>query len=114
VWLLKENRVEGLTDYILYGTRIPVRLAMVIYVLKHSSETSVMPERMLSEGSKQFDPDEQVTDREQYRELIAYWQSQGRVTSAHGNQTAQWIYPWTPETVARAMDIELEDEDGQA
>jgi hypothetical protein len=111
VWMLREGRTAeelGIVDYVLFGPRVPVRLAFVIHVLKHSNSVAVMPERLLSDGSKQFDPDGLLSDREQYRELVAYWHSQGRVTGSYGNQGPQWIYPWTPATIATAMDLELE------
>lgn len=116
VWEIKEGQTaEGLkiVDYILYGTRVPVHVDFIIHVLKNSSAYSVMPERMISDGSTIFDPVGTVTDREQYQELVAYWRGQGRVTNAHGNQPAQWIYPWDPELVARAMDIEMNPEEAE-
>jgi len=59
--------------------------------------TSIMAKRMLSDGSKKYDPEEQVTDYEQYDSLVLLMQAKLMVTKAYGNQAPQWMPPYCPQ-----------------
>jgi hypothetical protein len=96
IWRLKYVPMKDMVDWILDEAEI-VHAGFVDFVLDHSSGIAVMPKRMLSEGSKQFDPDEQSTDYEQYDALILLMQQKLMITQAFGNQAGQWIPPYSPE-----------------
>lgn len=105
IWRQKYVAVKDLVDYILDEAEI-VHLGFADFVLAHSSAISIMSKRMLSEGSKQFDPDEQVTDYEQYDAFVLLLQSKLMITQAYGNQAGQWIPPWNPASVGHRFGLD--------
>jgi hypothetical protein len=97
VWELKYVPSKDLVDWT-YREAPNVHAGFVDFVLDHSSHVSVMAKRtFLSEGSKGFDPEDLVTDYEQYDSLILLMQSKLMITQAYGNQAPQWMPPYTPE-----------------
>lgn len=95
LWRLKYIPIKDLVDWVL-DEAPNVHAGFVDFVLDNSSSLSLMPKRMLSEGSKKFDPEGQVTDYEQYDELTLLMEQKLMVTSAYGS-SRQWIPPYTRE-----------------
>ncbi|HEY6074700.1 MAG TPA: hypothetical protein VIV15_15270, partial [Anaerolineales bacterium] len=105
VWRIKYVPLKDTVDWIF--DEIPtVHAGFVDFVLDHSSGVSVMSKRLLSEGSKQFDADELVTDYQQYEDLIYYMQAKLMCTQAYGNQPPQWLAPWNPELVRHRFGLD--------
>src|SRR3990172_13368915 len=100
-WQVKIDANNNGRDWILLGTN--VHFGFVEFVLNHSSDTSLYPKRMFSEGSSQYDPDGLTSDYEQYDELMGWMQSRLMVTSPFGNQAAQFLPPWSPDLVLEVM-----------
>ncbi len=115
--ILPGARPDALVTWVLYGTQVTYEFLMDF--LNESTKVSCVSEwRFSSQGAKHYAPEGQeaswCTDREQYQQLIAYLFGLCRVTRAHGNQAAQWIPPWNPETVAHTMGIDLYEEEDHA
>lgn len=92
-------------DWILLGTN--VHFGFVEFVLGNSSNVSLYPKRMFSEGSKKWDPDGLTEDREQYTEFELWLQARLMVTRSFGeNQAAQFIPPWSPALVLEVMGLD--------
>jgi hypothetical protein len=83
-----------------------VHAGFVDFFLDHSSGVSVMSKRLLSEGSKQFDPEELFTDYQQYDALLGYMQVKLMCTQALGNQAPQWLPPWNVELVRHRFGLD--------
>lgn len=96
IWRLKYIPIKDLVDWVL-DEAPNVHAGFVDFVFDNSSSVSLMPKRMLSQGSKQFDPDDIVTDYEQYDHLVLLMQQKLMITKAFGNQAPQWIPPYTKE-----------------
>lgn len=115
IWRIKYVPTKDLVDWVF--DEIPtVHAGFMDFVLDHSTSVSLMPKRMLSEGSKQFDPEELVTDYEQYDDLVRFLQAKLMVSQAYGNQAPQWLPPWNPETVRHRFGLDgapyaVEEED---
>lgn len=105
IWRQKYIPVKELVDYILDEAPI-VHLGFVDFVLTNSNMTAIMSKRMLSDGSKQFDPTDIVTDYEQYDALLLLLQNKLMLTEAFGNQAGQWIPPWNPVTVGHRFGMD--------
>lgn len=100
-WEVRVNRGER--DWILSGTNPAVHLGFIEFVLSNSG-TSLYGKWKLSEGSKKWDPDGFVEDREQYEELERWMFARLMVTRSHGNmKPAEFIPPWTPELIMGQM-----------
>ena len=105
IWRIKYVPLQDVVDWIF--DEIPmVHAGFVDFVLDHSSEVSVMPKGLLSQGSKQFDAEELFTDYEQYDALIQYMQVKLMCTQALGNQAPQWLPPWNPELVRHRFGLD--------
>lgn len=108
---------ESQVTWVLYGTQVTYEFIGAF--LQDSNNESCVPEwKFANEGAKHYAPSGMesgwCSDREQYRQLIAWLYGAGRVTTAHGNQPAKWIPPWRPELVARTMGVVFgEAEEGE-
>lgn len=78
----------------------------VDFVLDHSTGRGMMSKKLLSDGSKQFDPEGLVTDREQYESLFLLLRAKLMVTEPFGNQAPQWLPPWTPELIRHRFGLD--------
>lgn len=105
IWRVKYVPMADLADWIL-DEAPTVHAGFVDFVLDHSSGAAVMSKRLLSDGSKQFDPEGLVSDRQQYDDLILLLQQKLMCTQALGNQAPQWMPPWTPELVRHRFGLD--------
>lgn len=105
IWRVKYVPVKELADWIL-DEAPTVHAGFVDFVLDHSTGAALMSKRLLSEGSKQFDPEGLVSDRQQYDDLILLLQQKLMCTQALGNQAPQWMPPWTPELVRHRFGLD--------
>lgn len=96
LWRIRYVPQADLADWVLDEAR-NVHAGFVEFVLDNSSNVALMPKRLLSDGSRQFDPEGQATDYEQYDSLVLLMQQKLMVTQAFGNQAPQWIPPYTRE-----------------
>lgn len=91
----------GQRDWILQGTN--VHLGFVEWIMDHSG-VAMFPKYRLGEGSKKWDPDGMITDREQYEQLELWLYSRLMVTRNHGDyKPPEFIPPWTPAMVMEMM-----------
>jgi len=100
--------------WVLYGTQ--VTSAFIYEFLRTSTPSACVPiSKFANDGAKLYAPrgmkDAWCSDRAQYNQLVEYLFGVYRVTQAHGNMPAEFIPPWNPENVARAMGFELWPED---
>ena len=87
-----------------------VHLDFISHVLQNSSNYQLMSKRILSEGSKRFDPEGLVSDRQQYDDLVNCMIGWLMVTKPFGNSSPPaWIPPYNPEICARELEL-WEDE----
>jgi len=112
LWRIRYVPVGDLVDWVL-DEAPSVHVGFVQFVLEHSSETSLMAKSMLSEGSKQFDPDGRVQDYDQYDSLLLLLQHKGICTAAFGNQPPKWIAPWEPELVRHRLGLDVDFKEKQ-
>lgn len=108
VWRIRYVPVRDLVEWVLDDAP-SVKATFVEFVLDYSSESSVMPKSMLSDGSKQFDAEGIVTDYEQYDSLLLLFQQKMMCTQAFGNQPPKWIAPWTPELLRHRFGLDVGD-----
>jgi len=102
-WQVKIDAERGGRDWILLGTN--VHFGFIEYVLDNSTTSALFPMNQFSEGSRQWDPDGLIEDREQYREFEGWLVSRLMVTRPYGNRVAQFLNPWTPELVKEVMGL---------
>jgi len=105
IWRIKYVPLRDVADWILDESP-SVHAGFVDFVLDHSGNGSVMPKRMLSDRSKQFDPEGIITDYQQYDDLIFLLQQKLMCTQAFGNQAPQWLAPWTAELVRHRFGLD--------
>jgi len=112
LWMIKRGKGElaDTVDWILEEAPI-VHVEFCRFFLENSSQSLCMAQRMLAEGSKKFDPEGLVTDREQYAAFLSVLQRSLMATQPWGNQPAQWIPAWDPKSVARAFGIQEEEKE---
>ena len=96
VWEVQYIPQADVVDWT-YRDAPSVHAGFVDFVLDHSNATSIMSKRLLSQGSKQFDPENIVTDYEQYDGLVLLMEQKLMITKAYGNQPGQWLPPWSPQ-----------------
>jgi hypothetical protein len=96
IWRVKNLPRRDRVDWVLDEAE-SVHMGFVDFVLEHSSGAALMSKRLLSDGSKQYDPEGIVTDYEQYDDLMMLMRQKLMVTKAYGNQAPQWLPPWNPE-----------------
>jgi hypothetical protein len=107
-WEVRVNAQTFERDWLLSGTN--AHLGFVEHVLSHSGKT-LYPKFRLSQGSKKWDPDGMVEDREQYDDLERWMFARTMVTRSHGEyKPPEFIPPWTPEVVLEAMGLTGEQE----
>lgn len=105
IWRVKYVALKDVADWIL-DEAPSVHAGFVDFVLDHSNSRSVMTKRILSEGSKQFDPDGLITDYQQYDDFIILLQQKLMCTEAFGNQPPQWLAPWNADLVRRRFGLD--------
>lgn len=112
VWRVREMKGYELVTWVLDADP-RINHEFVEHVLRHSNFYNLMPKRLLSDKSYQFDPMGVVTDYEQYDALIALMQRRGWVTEGYGNQPPAWIEPWKPELAARRFGLDISAEEDE-
>lgn len=101
-WQVKVDLESGEREFTLQGPN--VHYAFIQFVLDHSNSVSLMPKRLLSEGSKKFDPDGLVTDYEQYDAFQQWLIGQLVVTRPFGeNHPCMFLPPWNVDLLAERM-----------
>jgi hypothetical protein len=111
VWMLKSGVNEQGPHSVLYGAP-DVTEFFLQYFLEGSTDKSVMPKRVLSEGRKnRFDPWGVVDEYTMYDKLIALLAKQGKVRRWSEFDQWEWVEPWTPALVAEDYGIELRKEE---
>jgi hypothetical protein len=105
IWRIKYIPLKDVVDWI-FDEMPTVHAGFVDFVLDHSSNVALMSKRLLSEGSKQFDPEELTTDYEQYDALIGFLQVHLMCTQALGNQSPQWLPPWSVDLVRHRFGLD--------
>lgn len=102
-WDVQVNIHTGEREWTLKGTN--VHFGFIEHVLSHSG-TALFPKNRFSQGSKKWDPDGLIEDREQYDELERWMHSRLMVTRSHGEfRPAEFIPPWTPALILDAMGL---------
>jgi hypothetical protein len=100
-WQVRVSANMGSRDWVLADTN--VHFGFIEYVLSNSNGT-LYPKWRFSEGSRKWDPDGLVTDREQYEEFEKWLFARLMVTRAHGEfKPPEFIPPWTPELIMETM-----------
>lgn len=105
-WQVRLN--NGERDWVLADTN--VHFGFIEFVLDHSG-VALYPKNRFAEGSKKWDPDGLVTDREQYEEFERWLFARLMVTRSHGDfKPAEFIPPWTPKLIMETMGFTGEQE----
>lgn len=107
LWRIKYIPLKDVADWIL-DEAPTVHAGFVDFVLDHSTNSSVMPIGLLSQGAKQFDPEGIVLDRDQYDDFILLMQQKLMCTEALGNQSPKWLLPWNPDLVRHRFGLDGE------
>lgn len=108
-WGVTVDIERGERDWILLDTDPSVHFGFVEHVLTNSKGT-LMPMGWFSEGSKKWDPDGLVEDREQYTAFRKWLYARMMITEAHGNQPPHFIPPWNGALILEAMGLTGEQE----
>jgi hypothetical protein len=106
VWRVKYIPLKDTVDWIL-DEAPNVHAGFVDFVLDRSNGT-LMSKRLLSEGSKQFDPEGIVTDYEQYDNLVWLLKTKLMCTDAYGNQSPKFLPPWNVELLRKRFGLDGE------
>jgi len=102
-WQVRMNANLGERDWVLADTN--VHFGFIEFVLARSG-TALYPKNRFSQGSKKWDPDGIVEDREQYDELERWMFSRLMVTRSHGDfRPAEFIPPWKPALILETMGL---------
>lgn len=101
-WQIKIDMENGSRDWILLGTN--VHFGFIEMILDKSNH-GLYPKRMLSEGSKRWDPDGLVSDYDQYDEFQSWLMGRLIVTRPFGSQPSMFIPPWTPKLLKETMGL---------
>ena len=116
-WQVRVDPLIGTRDWVLADTN--VHLGFIEHVLSRSGK-AFYPKNRFSQGSKKWDPDGIVEDREQYDEFEIWMFSRLMVTRSHGEfKPAEFIPPWTPGLILETMgltgeqDLYRPDENGK-
>lgn len=112
VWMMKSGvKSEGVTPHsVLYGAP-DVTEFFLLYFLQSSTEKSVMPKRVLSEGRKnRFDPWGAVSEYVMYDHLCELLVKQGKIHKWSEYEAFEWVDPWTPALVADDFGLVWEEE----
>lgn len=106
IWRIKYLPFKDVADWIL-DEAPSVHAGFIDFVLDHSSSVSVMAKHgILSQGSKQFDPEGLIEDYQQYDDLILLMQQKLMCTEALGNQPPKWIPPWNSDLVRHRFGLD--------
>lgn len=107
-WQVRVNASLGTRDWTLLDTN--VHFGFIEYVLSKSNG-ALYPKNKFSEGSKKWDPDGLVEDRQQYDELEKWLFARLMVTRSHGDfKPAEFIPPWTPASIMDVMGMSGEQD----
>jgi hypothetical protein len=107
-WQVRVNTNLGERDWVLADTN--VHFGFIEFVLERSG-VALYPKNRFSQGSKKWDPDGIVEDREQHAEFEMWLFSRMMVTRSHGdNKPAEFIPPWTPELIMEVLGM-TDDQD---
>jgi hypothetical protein len=102
-WQVRMDAETGTRDWVLADTN--VHFGFIEYVLSHSGK-ALYPKNRFSEGSKKWDPDHIVEDREQYEEFEKWLFARLMVTRSHGEyKPAEFLPPWTPEAILEKLGL---------
>ncbi len=100
-WQVRVN--AGERDWVLADSN--VHFGFIEFVLLNS-HTALYPKNRFSQGSKKWDPDGLVEDREQYDELERWMFSRLMVTRSFGEfRPAEFIPPWNPKLILETMGL---------
>lgn len=100
---------HGERDWVLQGTNC--HFGFIEYVLNRSSSTALYPKRLIGEGSKKWDPDGLILDRDQYDQFETWLFSRLMVTRSHGDyKPAEFLPPWNPFHIKQMMGMVGEQE----
>jgi len=106
IWRIKYVPFRDVADWIL-DEAPSVHAGFIDFVLDHSNAFSVMAQHdILRQGSKQFDPNGLIEDRQQYADFILLMQQKLMCTEALGNQPPKWIPPWNPDLVRHRFGLD--------
>jgi len=106
-WGVKVNVERGERDWVLLDTDPSVHFGFIEYVLDNSKGGKLMPMGYpyLTDGSKKWDPDGLIEDREQYHSLRKWMFARMMITEAHGNQPPHFLPPWNAELLMESMGL---------
>ena len=111
VWMMKSGvKSQGVSPHsVLYGAP-DVTDYFLRYFLESSTESVVMPKRLLSDGRKnRFDPWGAVSEYTMYVRLLELLAKQGKVVKYSEFEQYEWVHPWTPALVAEDFGLEWEE-----
>lgn len=107
-WQVRVDANRGQRDWVLADTN--VHFGFIEFVLSRSGK-GLYPKNRFSEGSRKWDPDGLVDDREQYAEFENWLFSRLMITRSHGEfRPAEFIPPWTPALILETMGLTGEQE----
>jgi len=107
-WQVRIDANRGVRDWVLADTN--VHFGFIEFVL-HRSGAALYPKNRFMDGSKKWDPDGLVEDREQYNDLEKWMFARLMVTRSHGEfKPAEFIPPWTPALILETMGLTGEQE----
>lgn len=102
-WQVRVNANMGDRDWVLADTN--VHFGFVEYVLSKSNG-ALLAKSKFNPGSKKWDPDGMVEDRQQYEEFEKWMFARLMVTRPHGEyKPAEFIPPWTPALILETMGL---------
>jgi hypothetical protein len=102
-WQVRVSKNFGERDWVLADTN--VHFGFIEYVLLNSNGT-LYPRFRFSPGSKKWDPDGLVEDREQHEEFESWLFARMMVTRSHGEyKPAEFIPPWTPDLIMETLGL---------
>jgi hypothetical protein len=102
-WQVRVDANRGTRDWVLADSN--VHFGFIEFVLARSG-AALYPKNRFSDGSKKWDPDGIVEDREQYDELEKWMFARMMVTRSHGDyKPAEFIPPWMPDLILETMGL---------
>lgn len=105
VWDVTVDLQRGERDWMLRG--YDVHFGFVEFVLDGSRNGRLCPRNRFAEGSRKWDPNGVVEDREQHRQFEEWLATRLIVVRQFGdNNPAMFMPPWTPEKLKVTMGFE--------
>jgi hypothetical protein len=102
VWDVTIDLDRGERDWMLRG--YDVHFGLIEFVLDNSKDGKLYPRNKFLEGSRKWDPNGVVEDREQHRQFEQWLSSRLIVVREFGdNHPAMFLPPWTPERLKVVM-----------